>query len=98
YITAEFIHDRHYNLVWNALQTQHLTNFVQTKDDYYPHLVRAVYSTLNYVVPKTDEDDKEFIMGQNLLEVLRQMRNGVNIIDWLVCRVCCMRIHIWMLE
>ncbi|XLS50442.1 hypothetical protein HN51_011119 [Arachis hypogaea] len=56
YITAEFIHDRHYNLVWNALQTHHLTDFVQTKDDYYPHLVRAVYSTLNYVVPETDEE------------------------------------------
>ncbi|XLR45352.1 hypothetical protein HN51_029462 [Arachis hypogaea] len=59
YITTEFIHDRHYNLVWNALQTQHLTDFVQTKDDYYPHLVRAVYSTLNYVVPETDEEDEE---------------------------------------
>ncbi|XLU66642.1 hypothetical protein S245_025695 [Arachis hypogaea] len=56
YITAEFIHNRHYNLVWNALQTQHLTDFVQTKDDYYPHLVRAVYSTLNYVVPEPDEE------------------------------------------
>ncbi|XLR39739.1 hypothetical protein S83_024399 [Arachis hypogaea] len=52
YITAEFIHDRHYNLVWNALQTHHLTNFVQTKDDYYPHLVRAVYSTLNLLFLK----------------------------------------------
>ncbi|XLS64884.1 hypothetical protein HN51_024858 [Arachis hypogaea] len=59
YIIVEFIHDRHYNLVWNALQTQRLTDFVQTKDDYYPHLVRAVYSTLNYVVPETDEDDEE---------------------------------------
>ncbi|XLS81877.1 hypothetical protein HN51_047708, partial [Arachis hypogaea] len=81
YITAEFIHDRHYNLVWNALQTQHLTDFVQTKDDYYPHLVRAIHNTLNYVVPETIEEGEEFITGQNLLEVLRQMRNGANIID-----------------
>ncbi|XLR07581.1 hypothetical protein S83_035519 [Arachis hypogaea] len=56
YITPEFIHNRHYNLVWNALQTQHLTDFVQTKDDYYPHLVRAIYNTLNYVVPEPDEE------------------------------------------
>ncbi|XLS98371.1 hypothetical protein HN51_041106 [Arachis hypogaea] len=59
YITADFIHDRHYNLVWNTLQTQHLTDFVQTKDDYYPHLVRDVYSTLNYVVLETDEEGEE---------------------------------------
>ncbi|XLS81577.1 hypothetical protein HN51_047408, partial [Arachis hypogaea] len=26
-----------------------------SQDDYYPHLARAVYSTLNYVVPETDE-------------------------------------------
>ncbi|XLR65193.1 hypothetical protein HN51_007693 [Arachis hypogaea] len=64
YITADFIHDRHYNLVWNALQTRHLTDFVQTKDDCYPHLVRAVYSTLNYVVSETDEENEELIMGQ----------------------------------
>ncbi|XLR47906.1 hypothetical protein S83_032566, partial [Arachis hypogaea] len=76
YITSDFIHDRHYNLVWNALQIQHLTDFVQTKDDYYPHLVRNVYSTLNYVVPEIDEEGEDFITGQNLLEVLRQMRNG----------------------
>ncbi|XLR07273.1 hypothetical protein S83_035211 [Arachis hypogaea] len=68
YITAEFIHNRHYNLVWNALQTQHLTDFVQTKDDYYPHLVRAVYSTLNYVFPEPDEEGEvmpliEFDLG-----------------------------------
>ncbi|XLU96806.1 hypothetical protein S245_011158, partial [Arachis hypogaea] len=59
YITAEFIHGRHYNLVWNALQTQHLTDFVQTRNDYYPNLVRAVYSTLNYVVPEPDEESEE---------------------------------------
>ncbi|QHO34842.1 hypothetical protein HN51_028342 [Arachis hypogaea] len=59
YITAEFIHGRRYNLVWNALQTQHLTDFVQTKDDYYPHLVRTVYSTLNYVVLEPDETGEE---------------------------------------
>ncbi|XLT11826.1 hypothetical protein HN51_057516 [Arachis hypogaea] len=59
YITAEFIQDRHYNLVWNALQTQHLIDFVQTRDDCYPHLVRAVYSTLNYVVPEPDEEGEE---------------------------------------
>ncbi|XLS98346.1 hypothetical protein HN51_041081 [Arachis hypogaea] len=59
YITAEFIHNRHYNLVWNALQAQHLTDFVQTKDDYYPHLVRAVYSTLNYVIPEPNEEGEE---------------------------------------
>ncbi|XLS85592.1 hypothetical protein HN51_035758 [Arachis hypogaea] len=41
YITVDFIHGRHYNLVWNALQTQ--------------HLVRTIYSTLNYVVPKSDK-------------------------------------------
>ncbi|XLS57573.1 hypothetical protein HN51_007328, partial [Arachis hypogaea] len=59
YITAEFIHGRQYNLVWNALQTQHLTEFVQTRLDYYPNLVRAVYSTLNYVVPEPDEGGEE---------------------------------------
>ncbi|XLS44453.1 hypothetical protein HN51_001318, partial [Arachis hypogaea] len=59
YITAEFIHNRHYNLVWNALQTRHLTDFVQTKDDYYLHLVRDVYSILNYIVPKLDEEGDE---------------------------------------
>ncbi|XLS61118.1 hypothetical protein HN51_015346 [Arachis hypogaea] len=56
YITAEFLQDRHFNLVLNALQTQHLVDFVQTRDEYYPHLVRAVYSTLNYVVPEPDEE------------------------------------------
>ncbi|XLT03040.1 hypothetical protein HN51_052391, partial [Arachis hypogaea] len=61
YITADFIHGRHYNLVWNTLQTQHLTDFVQTKDEYYPHLVRTIYSTLNYVVPESDEEDEEVI-------------------------------------
>ncbi|XLR14566.1 hypothetical protein S83_042504, partial [Arachis hypogaea] len=50
----------HYNLVWNALQTQHLTDFVQTKDDYYPHLVRAIYSTLNYVVPEPNEEGESY--------------------------------------
>ncbi|XLR07278.1 hypothetical protein S83_035216 [Arachis hypogaea] len=59
YITAEFIQGRHYNLVWNALQTQHLTDFVQIKDDYYPNLVRAVYNTLNYVVPQPNEEGEE---------------------------------------
>ncbi|XLT05841.1 hypothetical protein HN51_044590 [Arachis hypogaea] len=59
YIKANFIHGRNYNLVWNALQTQYLTDFIQTKDEYYPHLVRAVYSTLNYVVPESDENDEE---------------------------------------
>ncbi|XLR29940.1 hypothetical protein S83_057840, partial [Arachis hypogaea] len=33
-------------------------------------------STLNYVVPESDEENEEFITGQNLLEVLQQMRNG----------------------
>ncbi|XLS71649.1 hypothetical protein HN51_028514 [Arachis hypogaea] len=59
YITAEFIHGRYYNLVWNALQTQHLIDFVQTRLDYYPNLVKAVYSTLNYVVPEPDEVGEE---------------------------------------
>ncbi|XLR54504.1 hypothetical protein S83_005176 [Arachis hypogaea] len=56
YITAEFLQDRRFNLVLNALQTQHLVDFVQTRDEYYPHLVRAVYSTLNYVVPEPNEE------------------------------------------
>ncbi|XLR31004.1 hypothetical protein S83_058904, partial [Arachis hypogaea] len=37
----------------------YLIDFVQTRDDYYPHLVRAVYSTLNYVVPEPDEEGEE---------------------------------------
>ncbi|XLS48435.1 hypothetical protein HN51_022793 [Arachis hypogaea] len=57
YITAEFLQDRRFNLVLNALQTQHLVDFVQTRDEYYPHLVRAVYSTLNYVVPEPNEEE-----------------------------------------
>ncbi|XLR03810.1 hypothetical protein S83_070008, partial [Arachis hypogaea] len=28
-------------------------------DDYYPNLVRAVYSNLNYVVPEPDEEGEE---------------------------------------
>ncbi|XLR43104.1 hypothetical protein S83_027764 [Arachis hypogaea] len=69
YITAEFLQDRHFNLVLNALQTQHLVDFVQTRDEYYPHLVRAVYSTLNYVVPEPDEEGEvmpliEFDLGK----------------------------------
>ncbi|XLR37922.1 hypothetical protein HN51_024694 [Arachis hypogaea] len=59
YITTEFIHGRQYNLVWNALQTQHLTDFVQSRIDYYPNLVRAVYCTLNYVVLEPDEGGEE---------------------------------------
>ncbi|XLR53729.1 hypothetical protein S83_004401, partial [Arachis hypogaea] len=58
------------------------------------------------IVPPSDEEDKEVMLliefdlrsRQNLLEVLRQMRNGINMIDWLVCGVCSMRIHTWMLE
>ncbi|XLU45389.1 hypothetical protein S245_040203 [Arachis hypogaea] len=59
YITVDFIHGRHYNLAWNAFQTQYLTEFVQTKDEYYLHLIRDVYSTLNYVDPESDEENKE---------------------------------------
>ncbi|QHO60189.1 uncharacterized protein DS421_3g105340 [Arachis hypogaea] len=29
------------------------------RNDYYPNLVRAVYSTLNYVVPEPDEESEE---------------------------------------
>ncbi|XLR40557.1 hypothetical protein S83_025217 [Arachis hypogaea] len=69
YIIAEFLQDRRFNLVLNALQTQHLVDFVQTRDEYYPHLVRAVYSTLNYVVPEPDEEGEvmpliEFDLGK----------------------------------
>ncbi|XLS44460.1 hypothetical protein HN51_001325 [Arachis hypogaea] len=87
YIIAEFIHNRHYNLVWNALQTQHLTDFVQTKDGYYLHLVRAVYSTLNYVVPEPDEKGEEvmplieFDLGsQHYRVTLEQLAEQWNIV------------------
>ncbi|XLS52169.1 hypothetical protein HN51_012846 [Arachis hypogaea] len=77
YITAEFLQDRHFNLVLNALQTQHLVDFVQTRDEYYPHLVRAVYSTLNYVVPEPDEEGEvmpliEFDLGKQHYRVTLQ--------------------------
>ncbi|XLS82896.1 hypothetical protein HN51_048727, partial [Arachis hypogaea] len=86
YITVEFIHNRHYNLVWNALQTQHLTDFVQTKDDYYPHLVRAVYSTLNYIVPEPNEEGEvmpliEFDLGsQHYRVTLEELAEQWNLV------------------
>ncbi|XLS70275.1 hypothetical protein HN51_027140 [Arachis hypogaea] len=69
--------DRRFNLVLNALQTQHLVDFVQTRDEYYPHLVRAVYSTLNYVVPEPDEEGEvmsliEFDLGKQHYRVTLQ--------------------------
>ncbi|XLU60503.1 hypothetical protein S245_019712 [Arachis hypogaea] len=77
YITAEFLQDRRFNLVLNALQTQHLVDFVQTRDEYYPHLVRAFYSTLNYVVPEPDEEGEvmpliEFDLGKQHYRVTLQ--------------------------
>ncbi|XLR12457.1 hypothetical protein S83_040395 [Arachis hypogaea] len=77
YITAEFLQDRRFNLVLNALQTQHLVDYVQTRDEYYPHLVRAVYSTLNYVVPEPDEEGEvmpliEFDLGKQHYRVTLQ--------------------------
>ncbi|XLU31334.1 hypothetical protein S245_067400 [Arachis hypogaea] len=77
YITGQFLQDRHFNVVLNALQTQHLVDFVQTRDEYYPHLVRAVYSTLNYVVPEPDEEGEvmpliEFDLGKQHYRVTLQ--------------------------
>ncbi|XLR40015.1 hypothetical protein S83_024675 [Arachis hypogaea] len=83
YITAEFIHNRHYNLVWNALQTQHLTDFVQTKDDYYPHLVRAVYSTLNYVVPEPDEEGESLQYENPHMDARGYAYHWTKIFTWL---------------
>ncbi|XLR35402.1 hypothetical protein S83_063302, partial [Arachis hypogaea] len=40
----------------------HLTDFVQIKEEYYPYLVRTIYSNLNYVVPKSDGEDEEVML------------------------------------
>ncbi|XLS65687.1 hypothetical protein HN51_025661 [Arachis hypogaea] len=30
--------------------------------EYYPYLVRTIYSNLNYVVPKSDREDEEVML------------------------------------
>ncbi|QHO44600.1 uncharacterized protein DS421_6g172130 [Arachis hypogaea] len=61
---ARLVASSHYMARWLPSQRA-LKNYVEKfdsrpiippRDEYYPHLVRAVYSTLNYVVPEPDEE------------------------------------------
>ncbi|QHO01366.1 uncharacterized protein DS421_13g414420 [Arachis hypogaea] len=64
---ARLIASSHYMARWLPSRRA-LNNYVEKfesrviippRDDYYPHLVRAVYSTLNYVVPEPDKEGEE---------------------------------------
>ncbi|XLR04580.1 hypothetical protein S83_070778 [Arachis hypogaea] len=67
--SARLVASSHYMARWLPSQRA-LKNYVEKFEsrpivpprlDYYPNLVRAVYSTLNYVVPEPDEDGEEVI-------------------------------------
>ncbi|XP_052117825.1 uncharacterized protein LOC127747698 [Arachis duranensis] len=52
----------------------------QIKDEYYLHLVRAVYSTLNYIVPENDEEDEEDVSltpGGDFVKIDLVDQNGI---------------------
>ncbi|XLS52238.1 hypothetical protein HN51_012915 [Arachis hypogaea] len=82
---ARLIASSHYMARWLSSQRA-LKNYVEKfesrpivppRDEYYPHLVRAVYSTLNYVVPEPDEEGEvmpliEFDLGKQHYRVTLQ--------------------------
>ncbi|QHO38842.1 uncharacterized protein DS421_4g123960 [Arachis hypogaea] len=82
---ARLIASSHYMARWlpsrktlnNYVKNFESREIIPPRDDYYPHLVRAVYSTLNYVVPEPDEEGEvmpliEFDLGKQHYRVTLQ--------------------------
>ncbi|MED6121376.1 hypothetical protein PIB30_029628 [Stylosanthes scabra] len=63
YIEVDYIVEKNFKVLQSALETRNLIEFVGIDDDYYPNLVKAVYSTLKYVVDGSsdEEEDEEVI-------------------------------------
>ncbi|MED6120299.1 hypothetical protein PIB30_019622 [Stylosanthes scabra] len=59
YIEADYTMEKNFKVLQTALKTQNLIEFVEIHDDYYPNLVKAVYSTLKYVVDRSSDDEED---------------------------------------
>ncbi|XLT11771.1 hypothetical protein HN51_057461 [Arachis hypogaea] len=71
--SARLVASSHYMARWlpsrralkNYVEKFESRPIVPPRLDYYPNLVRAVYSTLNYVVPEPDEEGEENLQYEN---------------------------------